>query len=494
MQRRAGELRQARKGATVARNSVCRRVPGHFFYEIRCESMETGYQVIARRWRPQQFDEIVGQDHIVRTLRNAITGGRIAHSYLFVGPRGTGKTTSARLFAKALNCDKGPTVEPCGECGPCISIKDGNSMDVIEIDGASNNSVDQVRQLREDCQYAPSQGRYRIYIIDEVHMLSNAAFNALLKTLEEPPAHVKFIFATTESHKVLPTIVSRCQRFEFRPIANGVIAAKLQVIAASEKINVSAEAVEAIAHLANGGMRDAQSILDQMISFCGESIAGEDVLDVYGLASGERIESLARALAAADYEGVIASVEELSAEGRDLYRVLVDVQARLRSVLLEAIKKGGRSVRLGSDLTSEAIMRMLDVLHAAEQGVKSGLSDKVNFEMGLLRAIEAGRIRAIDTVIRDLAKMAESMPAAGGRAQGDPAEDVDGKAAQKKSTVPLPSSQTKAVQDQGKAKVSAVPGIEELVEKIPPSAREMLEKDFHGRFREVRKVDPHTLS
>jgi DNA polymerase-3 subunit gamma/tau len=356
-------------------------------------------------------------------------------------------------------------------------------MDVIEIDGASNNSVDQVRQLREDCQYAPSQGRYRIYIIDEVHMLSNAAFNALLKTLEEPPAHVKFIFATTESHKVLPTIVSRCQRFEFRPIADDVISAKLQVIAASEKIEVTGEAVEAIAHLADGGMRDAQSILDQMISFCGESITEEDVLDVYGLASGERIESLARALAAADYEGVIASVEELSAEGRDLYRVLVDVQARLRSDLLEAIKNKGRSERLGSRLTSEAIMRMLDVLHAAEQGVKSGLSDKVNFEMGLLRAIEAGRVRAIDTVIRGLTKIAEKMPAKEDCAPGNPVDDTDGNAAQKKSTVPPPSSQKKAV-----------PGIEELVEKIPPSAREMLEKEFHGQFREVRKVDPNTLS
>jgi DNA polymerase III subunit gamma/tau len=174
--------------------------------------MAQGYQVIARRWRPQQFDEIVGQDHITRTLKNAITSGRIAHAYLFVGPRGTGKTTTARMFAKALNCEGGPSITPDDTSDICKSIMDGSCMDVIEIDGASNNSVEQIRQLREDCQYAPAQCPFKIYIIDEVHMLSTGAFNALLKTLEEPPSHVKFLFATTEAHKILPTIVSRCQR------------------------------------------------------------------------------------------------------------------------------------------------------------------------------------------------------------------------------------------------------------------------------------------
>jgi DNA polymerase-3 subunit gamma/tau len=198
--------------------------------------MEQAYQVIARRWRPKQFDELVGQDHIVQTLRNAIESKRIAHAYLFVGPRGTGKTSSARLFAKSLNAEGGPSVAPDNESEISQAIMNGSCMDVIEIDGASNNSVDQVRELREDCQYAPTQCSYKIYIIDEVHMLSTAAFNALLKTVEEPPPHVIFIFATTESHKVLPTIVSRCQRFEFRPISDEVIVEKLATIAKAEGI------------------------------------------------------------------------------------------------------------------------------------------------------------------------------------------------------------------------------------------------------------------
>ena len=253
---------------------------------------EQAYQVIARRWRPKQFSELVGQDHVVRTLGNAIEMGRIAHAYLFVGPRGTGKTTSARLFAKSLNWEDGPSLDVPVDSEIGQAIMDGRCLDVIEIDGASNNSVDQVRDLRDECQYAPAQCRYKIYVIDEVHMLSQQAFNALLKTLEEPPPHVKFVFATTESHKVLPTIVSRCQRFEFRSIPVPLIIGKLEEICKTESIEVEGEALEAIARMAMGGMRDAQSILDQMISFCGKSINQRDVLDVYGLASREMIEKL----------------------------------------------------------------------------------------------------------------------------------------------------------------------------------------------------------
>jgi DNA polymerase III subunit gamma/tau len=369
-----------------------------------------GYQVIARRWRPQTFDELVGQDHIVRTLKNAISSGRIAHAYLLVGPRGTGKTSTARVFAKALNAEGGPSINPDPESAISRAIMAGNCMDVIEIDGASNNSVDQVRDLREDCQYSPAQCTFKIYIIDEVHMLSAQAFNALLKTLEEPPSHVKFIFATTESHKVLPTIVSRCQRFEFRPISDEVIVERLEHIAKAEGIEAAPEALRSVARLANGGMRDAQSILDQMISFCGETISEQDVLDVYGLASAEEVTALARALLEADYAEIVATVERLAEEGRDLFRVLVDLQTLLRETLLDAIAQGGRTGRLGVAVEVEPLMRMLDTLHASETAVQRGLSQKVNFEVALLRGVEAGRARAIDNLIRELSGLAESLP------------------------------------------------------------------------------------
>lgn len=365
--------------------------------------MEKGYQVIARRWRPKQFDELVGQEHIVRTLRNAIESKRIAHAYLFVGPRGTGKTSTARLFAKALNAEGGPSASPDNSSEISLAIMDGSCMDVIEIDGASNNSVDQVRALRDDCQYAPTQCSYKIYIIDEVHMLSTAAFNALLKTLEEPPEHVKFFFATTEAHKVLPTIVSRCQRFEFRPISDSVITQKLTEISKAEGIEVETSALESIARLANGGMRDAQSILDQMISFCGTAIAESDVLDVYGLVSRARIAKLATAVGSLDYSGIIASVDAFANEGRDLFRILVDMQAYTREALLDAIHHQGRTDRMGVALSTESIMRMLDALQRGEASVQRGLSEKVNFEVVLLKAAEESRSRAIDSLIKQLA-------------------------------------------------------------------------------------------
>ncbi len=372
--------------------------------------MEQAYQVIARRWRPKQFDELVGQDHIVRTLRNAIEGNRIAHAYLFVGPRGTGKTSTARLFAKALNAEGGPSASPDNESATSKAIMDGSCMDVIEIDGASNNSVDQIRGLREECQFAPAQCSFKIYIIDEVHMLSTAAFNALLKTLEEPPEHVKFFFATTEAHKVLPTIVSRCQRFEFRPISDAVIAEKLAQIAQVEGIKIEDEALKSIARLANGGMRDAQSILDQMISFCGTEIAETDVLEVYGLVSAERIAKLAQALGSLDFSAIIASVDSFVEEGRDLYRVLLDLESYIRGALLAAIENKGLTDQLGTELTTESIMRMLDALNRGETAVQRGLSEKVNFEVVLLKAAEESRSRAIDSLIKKVSMAGGGKP------------------------------------------------------------------------------------
>ncbi|WP_414662047.1 DNA polymerase III subunit gamma/tau [Horticoccus sp. 23ND18S-11] len=375
--------------------------------------MSSTYQVIARKWRPQTFDDVVGQDHVVRTLKNAITRQRIAHAYLFVGPRGTGKTSTARIFAKALNCTDGPKADFDVNDPACVSIAEGSHLDVIEIDGASNNGVDQVRDLRETVRYAPAQGKYKIYIIDEVHMLSAAAFNALLKTLEEPPAHVKFVFATTDPQKVLPTIVSRCQRFDLKPIPNDLIVERLRKIAAEEKIKVSAEALACVARLADGGMRDAQSIFDQMISFCGNEITEPDVLDVYGLVAGEKIAELAAALAAGDHQKIVAIVDACDSAGRDLVRLLVDLQALVRNALLDAIAQGGKSVQLGGvAMTTEQLTRMLDGLREGEGSVKLGLAEKINFEVTLLKAVEASRSRAIDSLIKELVALADEAPAA----------------------------------------------------------------------------------
>jgi DNA polymerase-3 subunit gamma/tau len=373
--------------------------------------MSSAYQVIARKWRPQTFDDVVGQDHVVRTLKNAIARNRIAHAYLFVGPRGTGKTSTARIFAKALNCTGGPKADFDPNDPMCKAIADGSHLDVIEIDGASNNGVDQVRDLRETVQYAPAQGKFKIYIIDEVHMLSTAAFNALLKTLEEPPSHVKFVFATTDPQKVLPTIVSRCQRFDLKPIPDDLIVQRLKQIGTEEKITASDAAYECITRIADGGMRDAQSIFDQMISFCGTNIEESDVLDVYGLVSGEKIAALAGALAAGDHQKIIAIADECDHQGRDLVRLLSDLQALVRNALIDAIAQGGVSDRLGGiKMSTEQITRLLDGLREGEGAVKIGLAEKINFEVTLLKAVEASRARAIDSLIKELTALAAESP------------------------------------------------------------------------------------
>ncbi len=280
------------------------------------------YQVFARKYRPKTFDDVLGQDHVVRTLRNAIAQKRLAHAYLFVGPRGTGKTSTARILAKALNCTGGPKADFDPDEDVCIEIAEGRSLDVLEIDGASNNGVEQVRDLRESVRFAPSRGQFKIFYIDEVHMLSNAAFNALLKTLEEPPPHVKFIFATTEANKILPTILSRCQRFDLRPIPTETIAQHLLHIATEEGIALDETAAWAIAKGADGGMRDAQSMLDQLVSFCGDSINEANVLDVFGFTSREKVAALTQTLLARDNPAALSLIQKEAESGRELSQLL----------------------------------------------------------------------------------------------------------------------------------------------------------------------------
>src|SRR5207248_3143903 len=274
------------------------------------------YQVIARKYRPQRFEDVVGQEHVTQTLSNAIAQKRIAHAYLFCGPRGTGKTTIARIFAKCLNCVDGPKVDFDDKDPRCQEITEGRSLDVLEIDGASNNGVEQVRELRETCKYAPASSRFKIYIIDEVHMLSTAAFNALLKTLEEPPAHVKFMFATTDPEKVLPTILSRCQRFDLRRIPAALITRHLAEIAGKEKVKIDDAALYAIARGADGGMRDAESTLDQLISFCGDKIEESDVLSMFGLAAESQILGLSQAILAGEVEKALRLLNALANQGK----------------------------------------------------------------------------------------------------------------------------------------------------------------------------------
>jgi DNA polymerase III subunit gamma/tau len=277
-----------------------------------------GYTVLARRSRPQTFADLVGQEPVARALGNAIKAGRVAHAYLFTGARGVGKTSTARILARALNCAKGPTPEPCGECEICQSIASGDDVDVLEIDGASNRKIDEIRDIRSNVQYRPSRARYKIYIIDEVHMLTREAFNALLKTLEEPPAHVKFIFATTEVEKVPITILSRCQRFDFAGISLPRIVERLEQIVEKEGLRADKEALELVARRAGGSMRDAQSLLDQLLAFGGDRLTSDQVCHLLGTAGDERILGLADAVLARDAKKALELLDEACLGGLQL--------------------------------------------------------------------------------------------------------------------------------------------------------------------------------
>jgi DNA polymerase-3 subunit gamma/tau len=375
------------------------------------------YQVIARKYRPQRFSDVVGQEHVTQTLGNAIQQNRIAHAYLFCGPRGTGKTTIARIFAKCLNCTGGPKTDFDDSDPRCQEITEGRSLDVLEIDGASNRGIDEIRELRETAKYVPSSSRFKIYIIDEVHMLTKEAFNALLKTLEEPPAHVKFMFATTEPEKVLPTILSRCQRFDLRRIPVALIVKHLGDIARLEKVKIDDAALHAIARGADGGMRDAESALDQLISFCGASIVEEDVLSMFGLAAQSQILALSRAILTGNAEAALRELNDLTQHGKDLGRLIADLLYHLRNLLIFQVSKGDRkllevSETEGASLAEESALispdgltRIMEVLTESESRLREAASKKIFIEVALLKAIQARSAVSIDAIIERLQQL-----------------------------------------------------------------------------------------
>jgi DNA polymerase-3 subunit gamma/tau len=374
------------------------------------------YEVFARKYRPQTFDDLVGQPHVSRTLKNAVAQNRLAHAYLFVGPRGIGKTSTARILAKSLNCVNGPTVTPCGKCDNCLEIAAGNSLDVIEIDGASNNSVEDVRQLRDNVRYAPAKGRYKIYLIDEVHMLSSAAFNALLKTLEEPPPHVKFIFATTEPQKVLPTILSRCQRFDLHRIPANLIAQHLQFISGKEKITLDSAAAHAIARGAEGGMRDAESMLDQLVAFCGEKISEDDVLNVFGFTSEQTVVDLTARILQGDAPAALELLYQQSESGKDMMRLMSDLIVYLRDLLVFKAKPDALAEDIDPDLqksltahaeliATDRLLELIDQLAAAEGRMKWVPNKKLHFEVAIIKAIQSLSQATLDEVIENLSAL-----------------------------------------------------------------------------------------
>jgi len=379
------------------------------------------YQVIARKFRPQVFSEVVGQKPIVQTLQNAIQLNRTGHAYMFSGPRGVGKTTMARILAKGLNCAQGPTVTPCNECPSCKEITAGQSMDVLEIDAASNTGVDNVRELRDSARYAPSRDRSKIFIIDEVHMLSTSAFNALLKILEEPPPHVIFIMATTERHKLPATILSRCQQFVFRTISPAEIQAHLRQIASREGAKIDDRGLSYIVKAAEGSMRDAQSLLDQIISFGGQDVANEDVRDVLGFIPSDILDRTVNAIVENNSRELIETVGVLVDQGLNLQQYARELIARMRDLLMMKLGLGDKVLggdeekadlaRRAEGFSEQDLIRYFDLLLRLEGDLRWTAQPRLHLEIGLVKLAKAGHMRDIEDVIRDLKQGATAPPA-----------------------------------------------------------------------------------
>ena len=372
------------------------------------------FQVSARKWRPQKFSELIGQEHIVRTLSNAIEMNRVSHAFLFSGTRGVGKTTTARILARVLNCEKGPTIDPCGTCSFCREITEGHCIDVQEIDGASNNGVAEVRDLIDNVQYATSSARYKVYIIDEVHMLSKSAFNALLKTLEEPPARVIFIFATTELIKIPETILSRCQCFEFKPLSNAQITKQLELICGQEGIQIDEKGLVEISKIGAGSMRDAQSLLDQVIAYSGKKVDTDSVEAVLGIVGGTTLELFAERLIKREPSELITLVQEVANQGKDLGLFCRSVMEYLRNLLMVKVSRNPETLlnaqtcnlevlkKQAEGFHADELQQMFTILSRAETEMKRSSLAQMVFEMAILRLTETRPFKKIDDLIHKI--------------------------------------------------------------------------------------------
>jgi DNA polymerase-3 subunit gamma/tau len=386
------------------------------------------YTVLARKYRPQSFEDLVGQEHVARTLANAINADRVAHAFLFTGVRGVGKTTTARLLAKALNCDKGPTPTPCNECGPCLEITAGIDVDVQEIDGASNNSVEDVRRLQESLPYRPQRDRYKIVIVDEVHMLSAGAFNAFLKTLEEPPDHVKFIFATTESHKVPVTIRSRCQQYDFRLIPHRLIADRVRAILDAETLSADEEAISVVSREAAGSMRDALTLLDQLVAISGDRITADTVAASLGIAAREALYDVARAVLEGDGAGVVGAIDGLADKSVDMQHFARQLLQLVRDLVVLKLDAGDPAEWVPEERqAAEALIGDIDILELQRAFRATSVvmdemahspNPKLMLEMGLVRVATRPPLQAVSDLVARLESLQANPGAAGGSSGG----------------------------------------------------------------------------
>ena len=374
------------------------------------------YLVLARKWRPQSFSEVVGQEHIKRSLQNAIRYNRLPHALLFSGPKGVGKTTMARILAKALNCERGPSIEPCNKCISCKEIDLGNSIDVQEIDGASNRRISEVREIRENVKYRPSRGRYKVYIIDEVHMLTEEAFNALLKTLEEPPPHVIFVFATTEPHKVPPTIVSRCQRFPFHRISSDIICHRISEIASAEKIDIEEDAIRLIAHSSEGSLRDALSLLDQLVSFSTPPINVKDVQEILGLFDTHLVLETIDAILNGDLKRILETIHKIYEEGSDLKQFYLNLITYFRHLLIAKLTEKASLVDLpdyeweilrniAKNQSISHLEQLFDLLISEQGVIKTTTQPRFILEALLIKMAEFKKVVPIEVIIERLSSL-----------------------------------------------------------------------------------------